>query len=175
MKRFIFLNIIAILGFSLCFGQKAEIEGRCLNPKFEETVINYLSFDVPTLTVMEFKQDFKKFTIMDAREKEEFKTSHIPGAINVGYDKFDLDNYLELDKDKPIVVYCSIGYRSEKIAKILSDEGFNNVYNLFGSIFEWANRGNFLEDENGIQTQKVHTYSKSWSKWIDNPSIKKVY
>jgi rhodanese-related sulfurtransferase len=173
--RLLIVNILFVLSFLQCYSQKPEVTGRCLNPKFEKTVIKYLSFSVPSLTVSELKDSKEKFILMDAREKDEYKVSHIPGAIHVGYDKFDLNNYMELDKDKPIVVYCSIGYRSEKVADQLSKAGFKNVYNLFGSIFEWTNQGNQLEDEKGATADKVHTYNKSWSKWMDNPRMIKVY
>ena len=171
----ILLFILLIFGSTNCLSQKPKVEGRCLNPKFEKTVIRYLSFTVPVYTISQLKELESDFILMDAREKEEFNTSHIPGAIHVGYNHFQTGKYLDMDKDKPVIVYCSIGYRSEKIAEKLSKAGFKNVYNLFGSIFEWANQGNMLEDAKGMNTYDLHTYNKSWSKWVDNTNIKKVY
>ena len=67
-----------------------------------------------------------------------------------------------------IVVYCSLGIRSEKISEKLKAEGYSNVRNLYGGIFEWKNKGFEVFDSEGKETEKVHAYSKSWSKWLKN-------
>ena len=72
-------------------------------------------------------------------------------------------------------MYCSIGYRSEKVGEELKKMGFKNVYNLYGSIFEWVNQGNEVVDENEKVTEKVHTYNKRWSKWIEDGKAEKVW
>jgi len=74
-----------------------------------------------------------------------------------------------------MVVYCSIGYRSEKIGEKLLRLGYKNVYNLYGSIFEWANEKYQLVGSNGKTTNRVHSYNKSWSKWVTNEEIKTVW
>ncbi len=71
-----------------------------------------------------------------------------------------------LDKDKPVVVYCSVGYRSEKIAEKLEKEGFTQVYNLYGGIFEWVNQDNPVYNEKG-KTNNIHPYS-----WLVGPMAK---
>ncbi|NQX92358.1 MAG: rhodanese-like domain-containing protein, partial [Flavobacteriales bacterium] len=78
---------------------------------------------------------------LDAREQKEYDVSHIEDAICVGYDTFDMASVANLDKSKPIVVYCSIGYRSNEVAAKLEEAGFENVYNLYGGIFQWTNDG----------------------------------
>ena len=78
----------------------------------------------------------------------------------------------DIPRDKKIVVYCSIGYRSEKIATRMIQAGFRNVSNLYGSIFEWANAGYEFRDLNGKPTKNVHTYNRKWSKWVTNPDYK---
>ena len=45
----------------------------------------------------------------------------------------------DIARESTIVVYCSVGYRSEKIAEELDKLGFTNVSNLYGGIFEWIN------------------------------------
>ncbi len=70
------------------------------------------------------------------------------------------------DKNELIVVYCSIGLRSAKIAQQLKDEGYTNVFNLYGGIFEWKNNNFLVFDLNGQKTEKVHVYNKYWSKWL---------
>ena len=76
------------------------------------------------------------------------------------------------NKNKTIVVYCSIGYRSEKIAEKLRRKGYT-VFNLYGGIFDWKNKGNTVVDSLGNTTEKVHAYNEAWSKWLFNGQ--KVY
>ncbi len=107
--------------------------------------------------------------ILDAREPKEFEVSHLKNAMCVGYDFFNLENTLaKLPKDKntKIVVYCSLGIRSEDIAEQLQKEGYTNVFNLYGGIFEWKNQGNTIVNRQNKPTEKVHAFSKEWSKWL---------
>ena len=48
--------------------------------------------------------------------------------------------YQGWSKSDTIVLYCSIGYRSEKIGEKLVEMGYGHVFNLYGGIFEWVNR-----------------------------------
>ena len=122
---------------------------------------------VPYATV-EMAQANPNFILLDARELREYKVSHIKNAIHVGYDEFDLkETSTKLtDKNATIVVYCSVGIRSEDIAEKLQKAGYTNVYNLFGGIFEWKNNQNTVVDSHGNSTERVHTFSKEWSKWL---------
>jgi len=53
--------------------------------------------------------------------------------------------------------------------------GYKNVYNLYGSIFEWVNDGNEVVDKNNKPTDEVHTYNKKWSKWVEEGKAKKIW
>jgi rhodanese-related sulfurtransferase len=103
--------------------------------------------------------------LLDARAAKEFRISHIHGARNIGYNKPDWTVLEGVDKQQTIVVYCSIGYRSERIGETLKKKGYGNVYNLYGGIFDWVNKGNQVVNKDG-ETQKIHGYSKRWSKWL---------
>ena len=141
---------------------------------FSDKINSLISYSVPVISV-EQAHKMKGVQFLDAREPTEFNVSHLPGARLVGYDHFSEANVKGLDTSKSIIVYCSIGYRSEKIGKKLNKLGFKNVYNLYGSIFEWANRGYELVDNTGKETNKVHVYNKRWGKWMTNPEYEKVY
>ncbi|RZW56991.1 MAG: rhodanese-like domain-containing protein [Flavobacteriaceae bacterium] len=132
-----------------------------------ELLEEYNDNSVPYISVEELKQEQDHF-ILDAREKPEFLISHLKGAIHVGYDRFDMDRITILipNKDQRIVVYCSIGIRSEDIAEKLLKEGYTNVYNLFGGIFEWKNNNNAIFDLQNEETEKIHAFSESWGKWL---------
>ena len=132
-----------------------------------------LRFSVPLYSVEEWHKQLNEVFVIDAREKKEYDVSHIPGAQFGGYDDFDISVFTELRKDQPIVMYCSIGYRSEKVAEKMKKAGFTQVYNLYGSIFEWVNQGYPVVDQNGNPTNEVHTYNQKWSKWLDEQKAKK--
>ncbi|GHB52692.1 rhodanese-like domain-containing protein [Persicitalea jodogahamensis] len=110
---------------------------------------------------------------LDARAYEEFKVSHIPDARWVGYEEFTLDKVQSIGKNTPIVIYCSVGVRSERIGKKLLDAGFTNVQNLYGSLFEWVNQDYPIVDADGKPTRKVHAYSRAWGVWLNKGE--KVY
>ncbi|HRF39278.1 MAG TPA: rhodanese-like domain-containing protein [Saprospiraceae bacterium] len=146
-----------------------------MNPEFDKKVSQTIQFSVPVMSVEELKSNTQKLRIFDARERAEFEVSHILGAEWVGYRHFDIRAYAKLPKETPIVVYCSIGYRSEKIGEQLKANGFTEVYNLYGSIFEWANKGYPLVDGKGREVREVHTYNKEWSRWVDETKAKKIW
>jgi rhodanese-related sulfurtransferase len=107
-------------------------------------------------------------TLLDAREIKEYEISHLKNALSVGYDDFDIKKTSAnlADKNSIIVVYCSVGIRSEDIAEKLQKAGYKNVYNLYGGIFEWKNNGYLVYDKDNQETEKVHTFNKEWSKWL---------
>jgi len=106
--------------------------------------------------------------LIDARERKEYEVSHIQGAIPVGYEKFDIKDLSEIDKDKTIVVSCSIGKRSEEIGLKLKNAGYTDVKNHYGGIFDWTNRGYPVVNENGEEVKRVHPYNSFWGIWINN-------
>ncbi len=174
MKRFFFISFL-FFALASCTAQVPANAPSCEDPSFDAKVKSLLSFTVPLLGVDDLENATETFNILDAREKDEFNTGHIQGATFVGYDRFDMESVKHLDKDKPVVVYCSIGYRSEKIGEKLQKAGFTKVYNLHGSLFEWVNQGNPLVDAQGKPTQNIHTYNKNWSQWVLNERYKKVW
>ncbi len=103
--------------------------------------------------------------LLDAREENEFLVSHIPGARHIGYNEFKKGSLPDADKNQMIILYCSVGYRSEKIGEKLKEAGYTNVWNLYGGIFEWVNRGGELINESG-KTNLIHPYSKIWGVWL---------
>lgn len=136
--------------------QEAEYQGK---------LQHLLSDGTPVVDVAHFAQE-PKGVILDARPKEEYDVSHIAKARRVGYGDFDLSKVNDLPKDTAIVVYCSVGYRSEKVTEKLLKAGFTNVRNLYGGIFEWINAGHVVVDDAGRTTDRIHTYNKTWSRWV---------
>jgi rhodanese-related sulfurtransferase len=166
--------LIFICSFTLSFSQDDQVH--CINPKFDQLVDKYLDYSIPTISVADAFESKNKYTFLDAREKDEYNTSHIENAIHIGYDNFNIDSILQIiPKDQALIIYCSIGYRSEKIGKILNQNGYQKVHNLYGSIFEWVNQHHMIEDSSGNSTTTLHTYNKKWSKWVENQDIIKKW
>ncbi len=125
--------------------------------------------DVPRIQTSELAELLnnskeQKPLLLDVRTKAEFDVSHFAGATRVepGSDV----TRLTLPKDKPIVTYCSVGYRSAAMAKKLRDAGYSNVTNLEGSIFRWANESRPLVHD-GHPTDKVHPYNRLWGALVE--------
>jgi len=144
-------------------------------PAFNAELIRLLSFTVPTISVEELRSQQEKVLIFDTREKGEYEVSHLPGARYLGYEHFEGSRLSGIPKNAKIVLYCSVGYRSEKIGERLKKMGFTQVFNLYGSISEWVNHGFLLEKSPGRTTWEVHTYNKEWSQWVTNPKVRKVW
>lgn len=123
---------------------------------------------IPYISVQELAMPKTNVVILDAREQKEYNVSHIKNAIHVGYDFFNFEAISDSlqDKNQDIVVYCSLGIRSENIAEKLKAEGFTNVKNLYGGIFEWKNKDFKVYDTEEKETENVHTFNEEWSKWL---------
>ena len=106
-----------------------------------ELLKTYNTGSVPYISVQELAMPKSHAIILDARETAEYKVSHIKNAIHVGYSDFNIASLKNQVKNtsKTIVIYCSVGIRSENIGEQLIKAGYTNVYNLFGGIFEWKN------------------------------------
>lgn len=135
----------------------------------------YNSESIPYIYVDSLKQITSDVILLDAREKKEYKVSHLQNSQYVGYEKFDLQKTIELlpNKKATVVVYCSLGVRSEDIAEKLKAAGYENVFNLYGGIFEWKNKDNPVVNPKGKETSKVHAFSEEWGVWLKKG--KKVY
>ena len=116
--------------------------------------------------------NLENYQVLDTREKEEFEVSHLQGANWVGYDTFSLEKVESLDKNQPVLVYCTVGARSQDIGKKLREAGFKQVYNLYGGIIHWSNESKPLFKDS-LPTKQVHTYSRTWGVWLT--SGEKVY
>ena len=137
--------------------------------KMDKAIKKWNKESVPYIQVEELEK-LDDVLLLDTRKVEEFSVSHIKNALWVGHKEFELDSITERieDKDKKIVVYCSIGVRSEDIGEKLLDAGYSNVQNLYGGIFEWKNKGYTIYDSEGNETEKVHAFNKHWGKLLKN-------
>ena len=113
----------------------------CAQQYFGSTVTCCLDFSIDTISVKSFKKIISHVKIIDARTPKEHQTCKIKGAQFVSFEQPNLKN-LNINKSDIIIVYCTIGYRSEKISEELKLKGYKYVYNLYGGIIQWVNKGN---------------------------------
>ncbi|GAB4202404.1 MAG: hypothetical protein OHK0013_15650 [Sandaracinaceae bacterium] len=101
--------------------------------------------------------------LVDVRSQEEIAVSTIEGAI-AAPDRAALD---ALPLDRPIVVYCAIGWRSVEAAEHLAARGARDVRNLEGGIFAWANAGRPVVRD-GTIVRAVHPVDSWWGLLLDD-------
>lgn len=96
--------------------------------------------------------------LLDVRTEDEFKVSHLPNAVREVPPE-------AIASGRPVVAYCSIGWRSAEAVRRLVQAGHANVFNLEGSIFAWASEGRPLE-LHGQAVHKVHPFDSKWGKLL---------
>ncbi len=161
MKILYFLSLL--LFFNICFGQSTEQE-------YEEMLKKEYKYTVPFIDAQSLYQKLmnkEKIYILDTRMEKEAKVSMIQGAVRVGYSNFQQSQIEEIQKDDIIVVYCTIGARSESIGEKILANGYTQVFNLYGGIINWVNKGYPVYNNKNQRTENVHVYSKSWGKWLE--------
>lgn len=97
--------------------------------------------DYENMNVQQFAKfiEGKQVQLLDVRTPEEYAQGHIAGAANIDVFNRDFIRLAEkdLDKSKPVAVYCRSGKRSADAARQLAAKGFK-VVNLEGGIMAWA-------------------------------------
>jgi len=87
-----------------------------------------------------------KFFLVDARNAEEYKESHIPKAVHIYDEEMEKIGKKKLPKDKgaDLIFYCN-GYpscpRSLNGAKIAQEWGYTNVQIYLGGMPDWNSKG----------------------------------
>ncbi len=144
------------------------------NPAFARKISSMIKMSVPLMDVDYLNEHFSEYYLIDTRKKEEYNLSHLKNA-HLLYYKANDKQLKQIPKDKPIVVYCSIGVRSELLGERLQQMGYQ-VYNLYGGLFEWANRNLpvYKKSENTeLPSNTIHQYNFMWGKWMNNKNYKK--
>jgi len=105
---------------------------------------------VGTISVDKFEE---KLTVadgvqlIDTRSSVEFGRYRIPGAVNISLRDPKFQEKMEqLDRDKPVLIYCLIGTRTKRVMTNLRRAGFKTVYELEGGIDLWLREGKSIEN-----------------------------
>ena len=78
-------------------------------------------------------------TILDVRTPQEYSEVYISNAVNLNI--YDANAFMSkvqsFNKENNYYIYCKSGGRSSQACQIMSQLGFNNVFNLVGGITNW--------------------------------------
>ena len=86
------------------------------------------------------REDWKRFHVIDARDKDQYAKEHIPGAVNLEWRQVVAQRQL-IPKDKPVLIYCNTGSLSAQAGFALRIAGYDNVRILQGGFAEWKAKG----------------------------------
>jgi len=165
LRPFLLVFVMSVLPTSPIFGQS-------IGWSMVDRLVESAAPNVPMITTDSLAQRLQdagqeRPVLLDARSAEEYAVSHLKGAQRVDPEATTFPTLERLPRDAPIVVYCSVGVRSAKVAKRLRDHGFRRAVNLRGSIFRWANEGRPVVRD-GTPVRAVHPYSRLWGTLLDD-------
>ena len=124
------------------------------------------TIDVPALAQWLADPSRTPPVLVDVRTSAEQAVSTLAGALCVAPEDAPADVLRRTGTALPIIVYCSVGVRSARLARALSAAGAKQVFNLRGGLFDWANRGLPLSGPSG-PAQRVHGYDADWEVLLD--------
>ena len=78
--------------------------------------------------------------LLDVRTLGEYQQTRLEGARLIPIGQF-AKRLNEVPKDRPILVYCAVGSRSAQVVNYLARQGYPKIYNLYGGIYAWAQKG----------------------------------
>jgi rhodanese-related sulfurtransferase len=130
----LFATALQIAPLPAAADEKAAIEAM-------EAYLDFVDYGGATIFPEQIpKEDWKKFFVIDARDKDQFTKEHIPGAINIEWRRV-LAERSRIPKDKPVLLYCNTGTLSAQAGFALRVAGYGNVRILQGGYAEWKTKG----------------------------------
>ena len=98
---------------------------------------------IRTISPAEYQSQFGNTNaahlLLDVRTPQEYSSGHIAGAVNIPVETLQ-SRLSEVQRDKPVVVYCHSGARATQAAQILANAGYTDIRNL-GGITAWVAQG----------------------------------
>jgi len=88
----------------------------------------------------ELLQQNAQVFLLDVRTPQEYRDYRLEGATLIPIDTV-VARLREIPRDRPVLVYCAIGSRSSQVAGYLAQQGYPEVYNLWGGIWGWRALG----------------------------------
>jgi sodium/bile acid cotransporter 7 len=132
-------------------GKRAKIETLYRNYRKDFANVQ----DIAPAAAMELLKS-NAAVFVDVRAKKEQAVSMLPGAITEQAFLNHIDRY----RDKTVISYCTISYRSGKLAAKLKARGVV-MLNLRGGLLAWVHDGGKVYDRTG-ETRRIHVYGRKW-------------
>ena len=82
----------------------------------------------------------KDLYLLDVRTLGEYQQVRINGAQLIPIGQL-VKRLAEVPKNRPVLVYCAVGSRSAQVVNYLARKGYPELYNLYGGIYSWAQKG----------------------------------
>jgi phage shock protein E len=97
---------------------------------------------IPSVTVREAADQASngRGLVVDVRERDEFASERVDGAVLVPLSEF-VTGHASLPKDRPLLVMCAAGSRSQSATMYLLQNGWTDVHNVTGGIIAWRAAG----------------------------------
>ncbi|MBI4807847.1 MAG: rhodanese-like domain-containing protein [Nitrosomonadales bacterium] len=119
--------------------------------KAMEEYLAFVDYSGGTISAEQIpKEDWKRFHVIDARDKAQFDKEHIPGAVNLEWRQV-LEKRATIPQDKPVLIYCNTGSLSAQAGFALRVAGYENVRIIQGGFTEWKSKGGFDAAEKAAQ------------------------
>ena len=103
----------------------------------------------------------KPFTLVDVREKDEYRAGFIPGAVHVPRSNLESQSEQKLpDRDAELILYCAGGTRSAFAAKTLGELGYTNVTSANPGFIRWKDLKYPIENPPELTDAQRERYSR---------------
>lgn len=110
--------------------------------------------------------------IIDVRTPQEFEGGYIADAKNINVYDADFKTRIgQLDKSKPVFVYCKAGGRSADAAKKLVELGFKEVYDLQGGMMGWESQKLPVETASSKPAKKTGMSVPDFNKMVSESAV----
>jgi molybdopterin/thiamine biosynthesis adenylyltransferase/rhodanese-related sulfurtransferase len=122
---------------------------------------------IPEVTVDEVKNRVEwgeQWTLLDVREREEYRDGHLEGALSLprGFLELRVEEVVP-DKNTPLLTYCASGLRSLLAARTLKDMGYEQVVSLAGGYTAWKNAGNLWVADRQFTPEQLTRYARHFT------------
>ena len=166
----------------ILLGLLAGIAGAAGTPESYDAYLDSLyRGTVPLMTPAELsnlmEDEQADMLLLDIRTAAERSVSYIPGSRFIDFESFTMDELDGVPRTQQVVLYCAVGYRSERVGELILEAGFSEVYNLYGGIIEWHNQGLPTVVATGAgrneveKSPVVHGYSSRWGIWVSRGEV----
>jgi sulfur-carrier protein adenylyltransferase/sulfurtransferase len=122
---------------------------------------------IPEVSIDEVKSRVERgenWTLLDVREREEYREGHLEGAISLprGFMEMRVEETVA-DKTKPIIAYCAGGVRSLIAARTLKEMGYENVVSMSGGYTAWKNAGHKWVADRQFTQEQITRYARHFT------------